>query len=137
MIRRPPRSTLFPYTTLFRSAVHDQQRRGKIVQRVDVAREALEIRLVGLGGLLVVARGSVDEADVVMVQRHIRSKLQRPLEMLPGGNVQPPVAEIDPEIAVADDTVGFGVEGKPPERFRIVPDLNLVECKDREAAEPS
>src|SRR2546429_1378970 len=24
MIRRPPRSTLFPYTTLFRSAVHEQ-----------------------------------------------------------------------------------------------------------------
>src|SRR2546429_3701047 len=24
MIRRPPRSTLFPYTTLFRSAGHDQ-----------------------------------------------------------------------------------------------------------------
>src|SRR3712207_7448547 len=23
MIRRPPRSTLFPYTTLFRSSVHD------------------------------------------------------------------------------------------------------------------
>src|SRR3712207_7261683 len=23
MIRRPPRSTLFPYTTLFRSALHD------------------------------------------------------------------------------------------------------------------
>src|SRR2546430_9102320 len=27
MIRRPPRSTLFPYTTLFRSARHDQQPR--------------------------------------------------------------------------------------------------------------
>src|SRR5437868_7633654 len=25
MIRRPPRSTLFPYTTLFRSAVDEQQ----------------------------------------------------------------------------------------------------------------
>src|SRR2546428_6987428 len=25
MIRRPPRSTLFPYTTLFRSEVHDEQ----------------------------------------------------------------------------------------------------------------
>src|SRR5258708_21477903 len=25
MIRRPPRSTLFPYTTLFRSCQHDQQ----------------------------------------------------------------------------------------------------------------
>src|SRR2546427_7836781 len=27
MIRRPPRSTLFPYTTLFRSLVHQEQRR--------------------------------------------------------------------------------------------------------------
>src|SRR2546425_9686284 len=27
MIRRPPRSTLFPYTTLFRSG-HEQQRQG-------------------------------------------------------------------------------------------------------------
>src|SRR3712207_7621329 len=26
MIRRPPRSTLFPYTTLFRSRVRDEQR---------------------------------------------------------------------------------------------------------------
>src|SRR3712207_6983900 len=26
MIRRPPRSTLFPYTTLFRSAVEEQRR---------------------------------------------------------------------------------------------------------------
>src|SRR2546429_5209731 len=29
MIRRPPRSTLFPYTTLFRSGVHDLARCGK------------------------------------------------------------------------------------------------------------
>src|SRR5690349_23725731 len=28
MIRRPPRSTLFPYTTLFRSPVHERGRRG-------------------------------------------------------------------------------------------------------------
>src|SRR3712207_6913994 len=28
MIRRPPRSTLFPYTTLFRSHRRDQQGRG-------------------------------------------------------------------------------------------------------------
>src|SRR6267378_3005742 len=31
MIRRPPRSTLFPYTTLFRSAV-EQKRRGCIAR---------------------------------------------------------------------------------------------------------
>src|SRR5690242_21456443 len=33
MIRRPPRSTLFPYTTLFRSA-----ERGPIVRRLDIHR---------------------------------------------------------------------------------------------------
>src|SRR5256885_9420764 len=31
MIRRPPRSTLFPYTTLFRSRI-DRQGRGKIIR---------------------------------------------------------------------------------------------------------
>src|SRR5436189_2294005 len=40
MIRRPPRSTLFPYTTLFRSA-----RRGEVLRtlshRLDVARVLL------------------------------------------------------------------------------------------------
>src|SRR2546429_2387227 len=29
MIRRPPRSTLFPYTTLFRSRRHSAARRGR------------------------------------------------------------------------------------------------------------
>src|SRR3712207_7371288 len=29
MIRRPPRSTLFPYTTLFRSRAYDQQLEGQ------------------------------------------------------------------------------------------------------------
>src|SRR2546430_5689966 len=30
MIRRPPRSTLFPYTTLFRSSVHAEDRNGGV-----------------------------------------------------------------------------------------------------------
>src|SRR3712207_9241871 len=30
MIRRPPRSTLFPYTTLFRSSVHPDSRRPRV-----------------------------------------------------------------------------------------------------------
>src|SRR5437899_7290314 len=29
MLRRPPRSTLFPYTTLFRSAEHELERRQR------------------------------------------------------------------------------------------------------------
>src|SRR3712207_7063438 len=40
MIRRPPRSTLFPYTTLFRSAIdlrraqHDCSARGRVSKRI-------------------------------------------------------------------------------------------------------
>src|SRR2546426_8620785 len=38
MIRRPPRSTLFPYTTLFRSRAVRQQRRLRVVYRPVVGR---------------------------------------------------------------------------------------------------
>src|SRR5438093_9285227 len=37
MIRRPPRSTLFPYTTLFRSHARRARERGGVVQRHDAA----------------------------------------------------------------------------------------------------
>src|SRR3712207_1430020 len=37
MIRRPPRSTLFPYTTLFRSGLR-ARRRVEVGERVDVGR---------------------------------------------------------------------------------------------------
>src|SRR2546427_10985941 len=47
MIRRPPRSTLFPYTTLFRSREHDAilvlQRAEQIVGAVRVRREVGEV----------------------------------------------------------------------------------------------
>src|SRR3989441_10209889 len=33
MIRRPPRSTLFPYTTLFRSHLHDDGERDQAADR--------------------------------------------------------------------------------------------------------
>src|SRR3712207_6864687 len=38
MIRRPPRSTLFPYTTLFRSQAHLDQRHRHLVQIPDQVR---------------------------------------------------------------------------------------------------
>src|SRR2546422_4901978 len=42
MIRRPPRSTLFPYTTLFRSE-DDRNARGRFLARVCVrSRDAIE-----------------------------------------------------------------------------------------------
>src|SRR2546427_2983046 len=43
MIRRPPRSTLFPYTTLFRSLeVHSIRQAADVVVRLDDGRGPLE-----------------------------------------------------------------------------------------------
>src|SRR5438477_9776318 len=45
MIRRPPRSTLFPYTTLFRSGLERLQRLRRVDGRFEIpfaSREALE-----------------------------------------------------------------------------------------------
>src|SRR3712207_7449080 len=49
MIRRPPRSTLFPYTTLFRSTHH--------AANMPTARKRVGIREVRVGLLVVVAIG--------------------------------------------------------------------------------
>src|SRR5947208_9375281 len=51
MIRRPPRSTLFPYTTLFRSHGHDQPVQAARVGHVAIVERkpgALEVRGMGV-----------------------------------------------------------------------------------------
>src|SRR5256885_15069886 len=48
MIRRPPRSTLFPYTTLFRSQVVVQVRRSAGEGRVDHADQLLGVHPEGV-----------------------------------------------------------------------------------------
>src|SRR2546426_7526590 len=40
MIRRPPRSTLFPYTTLFRSLLHDRRLVELLVDELHPVRQA-------------------------------------------------------------------------------------------------
>src|SRR5438034_4255134 len=60
MIRRPPRSTLFPYTTLFRSRdplsrresreARDPAARQRDLHRGDPPRRALRRHLAGVGG---------------------------------------------------------------------------------------
>src|SRR3712207_7735299 len=51
MIRRPPRSTLFPYTTLFRSPLHEELDLGVLVgsSHRAVRRRALAVLAQGLG----------------------------------------------------------------------------------------
>src|SRR3712207_7327309 len=50
MIRRPPRSTLFPYTTLFRSERFAKQSAEQLVAAIDASRaRPLSLLLFGLG----------------------------------------------------------------------------------------
>src|SRR5260370_35612426 len=56
MIRRPPRSTLFPYTTLFRSAGGPSA-----LQRIDLrSRRQMQVRLVPVSSVDEVVRDSAD-----------------------------------------------------------------------------
>src|SRR3712207_7253181 len=72
MIRRPPRSTLFPYTTLFRSAAEDGRRgtRGRIVvaavrcrQRRPRGNRCAARRASGAGGIRSRARADSPRGD--------------------------------------------------------------------------
>src|SRR3712207_7805242 len=49
MIRRPPRSTLFPYTTLFRSEVVVDAQTGELLHRAHRARRPAPEQRVGEG----------------------------------------------------------------------------------------
>src|SRR5690348_17431473 len=49
MIRRPPRSTLFPYTTLFRSRLLDLARVGRAADQDQPLRQVEEEKCLGAG----------------------------------------------------------------------------------------
>src|SRR5258705_10841917 len=61
MIRRPPRSTLFPYTTLFRSRSVGRRQLGLLAPARPAAHEH-------------VRRSGVDPAGVIILRRRIRSE---------------------------------------------------------------
>src|SRR3989441_12443088 len=70
MIRRPPRSTLFPYTTLFRSGLEDQVVGAtRAVERGDVPRSRLRLEQRRQGLL----RRGRREADVAVGQVVVRA----------------------------------------------------------------
>src|SRR5260221_3740520 len=65
MIRRPPRSTLFPYTTLFRSAAADLHARAAVVLRGGVRRAVVPR---DVAGAVVGAGRAVEPAEVALGQ---------------------------------------------------------------------
>src|SRR3712207_9381393 len=64
MIRRPPRSTLFPYTTLFRSVEVDQAGDG---DQVGDALDALAQDVVGQAERVEDARAALDDRQQLLV----------------------------------------------------------------------
>src|SRR3712207_7269968 len=65
MIRRPPRSTLFPYTTLFRSSVRERCYRGKV--------EAMEFQMIPVSERIEV-KGRSDREAVGEFEGRVRSE---------------------------------------------------------------
>src|SRR5438876_4899591 len=82
MLRRPPRSTLFPYTTLFRSAIDRRHRR-------DLVAAPTQERLVG-GVQLGAVDLALDHGHADDVRRHVlderseehTSELQSPVHLV-------------------------------------------------------
>src|SRR2546426_5250893 len=76
MIRRPPRSTLFPYTTLFRSRIQLIHReRPRVGERLDPPRDLLELVLTELEAELLGA--VVDRVLPGQAVRHVDRKSTR------------------------------------------------------------
>src|SRR3712207_8633595 len=78
MIRRPPRSTLFPYTTLFRSHLDQRGLTGAVGTEQaghgagrDPQGQAVQ------GGLLPVRDSEVVDLDRILVRMHVRSSTLR------------------------------------------------------------
>src|SRR5260370_24876467 len=68
MIRRPPRSTLFPYTTLFRSQLDDER---AVAQRLDIGLRLLEhLRDDLVAGHLTRPRGHRDRKSTRLNSSH-------------------------------------------------------------------
>src|SRR5258708_18233886 len=111
MIRRPPRSTLFPYTTLFRSP-EDERRRsprpdepGRAPRTRSVAeddrREAIDLRAAPPG----IGRQSGLRAGVRQELQAIPAPLDRDLRQQ-----QPPAVSLFDDEAVAADLQGPQIE---------------------------
>src|SRR5258708_22958946 len=68
MIRRPPRSTLFPYTTLFRSMAQDAPDRG--IARTREGVDTMAERLDGTVALVTGASSGIDRKSTRLNSSH-------------------------------------------------------------------
>src|SRR3989442_9997603 len=78
MIRRPPRSTLFPYTTLFRSALQITitSEDGKRTEKVSLSKSAKNTlaRREGESSLYVLDANSIEDIQKLLSELRVRSE---------------------------------------------------------------
>ena len=125
MIRRPPRSTLFPYTTLFRSETHVLVATTVIEVGVDVPRASIMVieraERFGLAQLHQlrgrVGRGSDASTCLMLYQGPLGETARRRLEILRETEDGFRIAEEDLAIRGAGDVIGTVQSGLP--RFRV------------------
>src|SRR2546422_10608462 len=78
MIRRPPRSTLFPYTTLFRSiGLHPGRNADSFVALLDPPEQLADLRARNTAAGLCPRVGHFADEKVSLIER-IRHRAQRP-----------------------------------------------------------
>src|SRR3989475_2350309 len=84
MIRRPPRSTLFPYTTLFRSIYASQQRsyRDLPIRLAEVANVYRNERSGTLHGMLRVRGLTMDDAHIFLREDQIEDEIFQLLDLV-------------------------------------------------------
>src|SRR2546426_9333825 len=116
MIRRPPRSTLFPYTTLFRSGIAPARPHvGRAAHDLDRASPAgvheTERQAVGVGVLLHLDHARDHDVAQVRSEEHT-SELQSPCNLVCRLLLEKKKNQTDPKIAFLIKLISE--EGKPP-----------------------
>src|SRR5256886_15598226 len=120
MIRRPPRSTLFPYTTLFRSARHDQQPRilGLELRQVEEGIGLTEIVVLDVVTLDVPLVRGGDERDPAADAGRERTPPQRDGRRVDRAAHAGQLRDGSPGPYRLDRRGGGGGLGRPPRRAR-------------------
>src|SRR2546421_9352024 len=116
MIRRPPRSTLFPYTTLFRSVRAGHERGGEVMVDLmgvsDLARRAAEVDRLGVRWVCLhtpvdVQRGDAERRAVEGLRR-VKDVLRSAGTAVAGGitpATAPPPAALRPHLLVVGSAI--------------------------------
>src|SRR5438552_8689421 len=115
MLRRPPRSTLFPYTTLFRSVP-----RVEVVRRVDQRRDDRADAQVEIAALRLLEKGGdLDRPELGLdVERLLEYRLDSDRPQLPAGAL--PDDEVDVPEAGGIPSRGHQAPGFLDRRFGIL-----------------